>query len=168
MFCCFFTIQETKDMKAIHLHPDPQLPKVLFLSIWSSPETWFICCICQKGCTGGSLYSSATSDLYRIFVELGVWWCMERRNSPRCWRLSRGYPDDVFSLNHAVEGVFPCTLVSYHAKVSWMWFGNSKDWHAVHAREEFISKRFREMTLEEFMILLVLWKFSFIRVVRIR
>jgi len=36
-----------------------------------------------------------------------------------------------------------------------MWFWDSKNWHAVHAREEFITKQLREMTFENLMILLV-------------
>jgi hypothetical protein len=29
-----------------------------------------------------------------------------------------GITDDVFSANHAVEGIFPRTLVGYHSEVS--------------------------------------------------
>ena len=79
-------------MNAIQLQPDAQPPNALFLSMWSPPATQLTCLICQYGWTGRRWYALATSDLYRMRGESGAWWCMESRNSPKCCRLSRGYP----------------------------------------------------------------------------
>ena len=53
---------------------------------------WFTCFICQQGCTGSSQYASVMSDLDSTQGESGFWWCMERKNSARCCKLSNGYP----------------------------------------------------------------------------
>jgi len=49
-----------------------------------------------------------------------------------------------------------------------MRFRNSKDWHAVHAREQFVSKGFGKTTLEDFMVSLILQKCRFFRIIRLR
>jgi hypothetical protein len=36
-----------------------------------------------------------------------------------------------------------------------MWFGDGKNWHAVHAGKELVPKGFRETTFENLMISLV-------------
>ena len=88
----FFAIHETKDINDIQLQPDARPPNAQFLSTWSCPSMWFICLICQCGCTGSSRYTSDTSDLNKMWGELGLRRCMDRRNSPRWCKLSNGYP----------------------------------------------------------------------------